>query len=345
MKLLKLTTLITAILLLFTEPINAQGTFYNVNGYNACVFVPASYNSNPNKKYPVTVFVPGAGEIGSNKDLLVKYGANAYVKQVGNSTFGGVDFIVASFQQKAQYSRPLTDKVFFDWLYANFRVDSANIFGTGLSRGWWHTGHYATYQQTANDLRFIKTYKGLCIYEGQPCDDRWDATLPYPAKFGRWAKLNDGYLLAVHNINSAFYSDKVVKSVNDSLPNHAWYFEPKYGNGGHEGWDDHYGGNGKQPAKYLTNGKSLNMYEWFASLVEPSSTNPPITTNPPTTISITVCDSLIKIQTDKLTEKDAEIAKLKSDIAVLNNSYNILKVEYETLVTKLNNVITLICNK
>ena len=96
MKLLKLTTLITAILLLFTEPINAQGTFYNVNGYNACVFVPASYNSNPNKKYPVIVFMPGAGEIGSNKDLLVKYGANAYVKQVGNSTFGGVDFIVAT---------------------------------------------------------------------------------------------------------------------------------------------------------------------------------------------------------------------------------------------------------
>jgi len=309
--------LITAIMLLFCFTAFSQGTFHAVNGMNVCVYTPASYTSNPTKNYPVIIFMPGAGEIGTDKNKLVANGPNAFVKQGWNGTADSVEFIVASFQQKAQYSRPWTDKIFFDFLYANFRVDKNNIFGTGLSRGWWHTGHYATYQKAPNDLTYIKTYKGLCIYEGQAPDDRWDATLPYPQKFGRWAKVNNGYLLAVHNINSSFYSDKVVKSVNDSLPNHAWYFEPKYGNGGHEGWDDHYGGNGKQPAKYLINGKSLNMYEWFASLVKPSSTNPPITTNPPTTISITVCDSLIKIQTDKLTEKDVEIAKLKSDIAVL----------------------------
>lgn len=248
----------------------AQGTFYTAGEYNVCVYTPSSYNSNPTKKYPVIVFMPGAGEIGTNKDALVRFGPSAYVKQMGTSTFGGVEFIVASFQQKAQYSRPWTDKVFFDFLYANFRVDTENIFGTGLSRGWWHTGHYATYQKTATDMTYIKTYKGLCIYEGQPCDDTWDATLKYPAKFGHWAKLNDGYLLGVQNYNSAFYCDQVVKAVNDSLPNHAWFFKPTYAGGGHTGWDYHYGGNGRTPGKYNVNGTQMDMYQFFAWIVKKS---------------------------------------------------------------------------
>ena len=68
---MKITTLFAAILLLFFEPVNAQGTFYDVSGYNVCVYTPPSYSSSPTKKYPVIIFMPGAGEIGTDKKKLV----------------------------------------------------------------------------------------------------------------------------------------------------------------------------------------------------------------------------------------------------------------------------------
>lgn len=333
----------------------SQGTFYTVSGYNVCVYTPSSYNSNPTKKYPVIVFMPGAGEIGTDRNLLVKYGANAYVKQLGHSTFGGVEFIVVSFQQNKPYSRPANDKVFFDFLYSNFRVDRDNIFGTGLSRGWWHVGHYATYQKTATDYSYLSTFKGLCIYEGQAPDDRWDATAPYPARFGKWAKYNNGYLLAVHNRNSGFYADAVVKSVNDSVPNHAFYFEPLYGNGGHCCWDTHYGGNGVQPAKYNINGKQLNMYEFFASLVGTTTTPPP---TPPTnpvredSVSKRYHDSLLAVKNNaiEILQKEYEIKSnqlnvANANLAAANAELNAIKPEYERVVAILNKIIAQICDK
>lgn len=326
--------IIIAIILLFGfKPLNAQGTFYDVSGYNVCVYTPPSYSANPNKNYPVIIFMPGAGEIGTDKNKLVANGPNAFVKQGWNGTADSVEFIVASFQQKAQYSRPWTDKIFFDFLFANFRVDKNNIFGTGLSRGWWHTGHYATYQKTPEDLTYIKTYKGLAIYEGQPSDDKWDATLPYPQKFGRWAKINNGYLLAVHNRNSAFYADAPVKSVNDSVPGHAFYFEPLYGNGGHCCWSSFYGGGGVQPAKYSIEGKQMNVYEFFAMAVKKGTPTPEPEPEPSTN-----CDSLRATYNNLLQQinlANTQYDNLKTQMELMKVQLELIKAQIIELINKL----------
>ena len=76
--------LLFAIALLYFKPVNAQNVFTVVNGMNVCIKVPSNYSSL--KKYPTIVFFPGAGEIGTNKDLLVKYGPNAFAKTWNNTT-------------------------------------------------------------------------------------------------------------------------------------------------------------------------------------------------------------------------------------------------------------------
>src|SRR5205085_12588630 len=79
--------------------VNAQQTLTQINGWNAYVHLPSSYNST-STTYPVIIFFPGIGEIGTNASSVISNGPGAYINQGwnGNVQVGtnNVEFIVIS---------------------------------------------------------------------------------------------------------------------------------------------------------------------------------------------------------------------------------------------------------
>lgn len=69
------------LLILFLFPLSVIGqksywetTRTTFDGKNAFVSLPASYADSAPKRYPVILFIPGNGEVGTDTALLKKYG-------------------------------------------------------------------------------------------------------------------------------------------------------------------------------------------------------------------------------------------------------------------------------
>src|SRR5690606_17717711 len=125
-----------ALLLFFIPFIGfSQGEFSIIDVLNICIAKPAYHTTT--KKYPVIIFFPRAREIGTDKNKLVQYGVNAYVKQGWDLKAGGVEFIAISIQPKDQYPRPFALKPTIAKVLASVSYNPNYVVGTGLSRGAW----------------------------------------------------------------------------------------------------------------------------------------------------------------------------------------------------------------
>lgn len=102
--------------------------------------LPAGYESNPEKSWPLVVFLHGSGERGDDLSLLKKHGPPARV-EAGED----IPFILASPQCPAESwwtEEPVLELV--DHLEAEYRVDSSRIYLTGLSMGGYGTWHFSS---------------------------------------------------------------------------------------------------------------------------------------------------------------------------------------------------------
>ncbi|GAA0894018.1 hypothetical protein GCM10009122_36980 [Fulvivirga kasyanovii] len=139
----------------FTPRMTTAGTGY-------LEYLPPDYATNPTKKYPLMIFLHGAGEKGSGSPSdLEKVKANGPPKEIKNGhnmcfTVGGVEkcFIVIAPQlpgSKPSWGVSLIDEVFNYVLNGplNYRVDLNQIHLTGLSLG--SNGVYKYAYMSVND--------------------------------------------------------------------------------------------------------------------------------------------------------------------------------------------------
>lgn len=114
-----------------------------INGY--LEHLPPGYHSNPNKKYPMIVFLHGKGEKGDGKSQVYRAAKLGPSKEIerGNGklcfTVNGVEecFIVISPQTSQGWSSN-QQKAFWQYILngpKNYRYDPERIFLTGLSLG------------------------------------------------------------------------------------------------------------------------------------------------------------------------------------------------------------------
>ncbi|PAW63718.1 MAG: hypothetical protein B9S36_04205 [Verrucomicrobiia bacterium Tous-C2TDCM] len=102
--------------------------------------LPEGYEADPEKRWPLVVFLHGAGERGDQLADVAKHGPPKLV--AGGRKF---PFILASPQcPKDEWwtEQPILDLI--DSLEESHRVDASRIYLTGLSMGGYGTWHFAT---------------------------------------------------------------------------------------------------------------------------------------------------------------------------------------------------------
>lgn len=93
--------------------------------------LPADYESQPDRKWPVVYFLHGAGERGDDLNLVKRHGPPRMIEK-GHR----FDAIVVSPQcPKDQWWDIATLKALADDIDANYRVDLSRVYLTGLSMG------------------------------------------------------------------------------------------------------------------------------------------------------------------------------------------------------------------
>lgn len=97
-------------------------------GLNSLTYLPTNYD--PAKIYPCLLFLPGAGEIGTNASLLTVHGPFQYLK---SGVDLGLDLIVVAIQNTNQNPRPAEIQMYITALKKLYNISA--LIGTGLSRG------------------------------------------------------------------------------------------------------------------------------------------------------------------------------------------------------------------
>lgn len=132
----------------------AQQFLTKIDGWNAYVHLPDEYNDSIFKSYPLILFVPGLGEVGTNASKLLINGPSAFIN-LGNTMQFMVNGklekpIVISIQPIDPWTpHPTVINRKIDSIVARWRCDLQRINTTGLSMGGqtWH--NYVNYGSTA----------------------------------------------------------------------------------------------------------------------------------------------------------------------------------------------------
>lgn len=114
-------------------------------------WLPADYNANPSKKYPVIIYLPGNGAVGNGSpsalcSIITDQGSSLPVKieqglitnsyTYGEETFSYI-FISAQYSGygETNYHHPDDMDALIDYVIANYQVDVNRIYLTGMSAG------------------------------------------------------------------------------------------------------------------------------------------------------------------------------------------------------------------
>lgn len=97
-------------------------------------YVPKDYDVNPEKKWPLLIFLHGAGERGTDIEKIKVHGPPMLVEK-------GKDFpfIIISPQAKARWDDNSLYQLIRDFIAKNERVDTDRVYLTGLSMGGYGT--------------------------------------------------------------------------------------------------------------------------------------------------------------------------------------------------------------
>ena len=124
------------------QPLQKEYAFDVTLQLEYLLFLPNSYDHSPDKKWPMIIFLHGAGERGNNLELLKKHGIPKIIEQ--NPDF---QFITASPQcpKDSWWTgelRLLNELV--DEITNKYEVDTSRIYLTGLSMGGFGTWSLAS---------------------------------------------------------------------------------------------------------------------------------------------------------------------------------------------------------
>src|SRR5690606_24761570 len=94
----------------WSSHLSAQQYLTSIDGWNAYVHLPDEYNDSVGKQYPLILFIPGLGEIGTDPSKLLIYGPAKFIKEGHNMQFmvnGKLEKpIVISMQPSAAWPHP-----------------------------------------------------------------------------------------------------------------------------------------------------------------------------------------------------------------------------------------------
>jgi hypothetical protein len=254
--------LCTILCLFISKNSYSQQSLISVNGWNAYVHLPASYNSS-NASYPTIIFFPGIGEVGTNASAVIANGPGAYITQGwnGNVTVDGktVEFIVISLQPPYAYPHEDVMNTEIQTIKSMYRVDSKKLYLTGLSHGGWCSSTFVTGDPYGGPYTYASQVAAVVTVEGMIPDDN----SPYPQLFDNYAKAGGKYL-GFEQIYDNRDTKTVVDRMNLTVPNSGIYVQTNFGGGGHCCWASFYGGQGTAPTNWLLDGVTQNIYQWMA---------------------------------------------------------------------------------
>lgn len=280
----------------FSNFVYSQQTLTQINGWNAYVHLPASYNSG-SASYPTIIFFPGLGEVGTNAAALISNGPGAYIAQGwnGNVTVNGstVEFIVISLQPPSAYpgESVINDKI--QKIKSLYRVDNNRLYLTGLSHGGWCSNTFVTGDAYGGPYNYASQIAAVVEVEGVIPDDN----SPYPNLFDNFAN-SGGRLLGFEQLYDNRGMPTRVNRMNATRPNSAIYVQTNFGGGGHCCWNQFYGGQGVQPGNFMLDGVSQNLYQWLARQSRSGTTPPPANQAP---VANAGADKTITLPTSSVT--------------------------------------------
>lgn len=216
-------------------------------------YKPVDYNADPNKKYPLIIFLHGIGERGNGTTelpMILANGIPKYINAGHNMTFTSLSgqqetFLVLSPQLRASawaWENVYTDEM-LKYAKQNLRVDTNRIYLTGLSLGGGGTWRYIS-----SSLSNAKQFAATAIVCGTNEWFNLCGTVA-AAKLPLWAfHAQDDYQVLVSATNDGIASlnscNPVVKPIKTIYPT-----------GGHWIWDLAY--------DTVHNFHNPNVFEWF----------------------------------------------------------------------------------
>src|SRR5688500_18668577 len=225
-------------------------------------FKPAGYNDNPNKKYPLIIFLHGIGERGDGTSELPYLTWQGIPNLISRGAT--MEFTNPNTGQKESFLvlSPQLPKSIGDWqnVYvdemltyakANLQGNLDKIYLTGLSLGGGGVWHYAnTSVENAKQFAAIAPICGVCYYNyGTLC------TTIGASNVAVW-----GFTNADDNIVAPVCTIQALDAL--SVCNPSKIKKTVYPNGGHDSWTKAYDtGHAIQTDK--------NLYEWFLSNAKP----------------------------------------------------------------------------
>jgi len=196
----------------------------------------------------------------------------------GNVNIDGttVEFIVISIQPPAAYPNEIAINDKIQRIKAAYRVDNNRLYLTGLSHGGWCSTTFVTGDAYGGPYNYANQVAAVVEVQGVVPDDNG----PYPNLFDNFAN-SGGRLLGLEQIYDNRGMPTRVNRMNATKPNSAIYVQTNFGGGGHCCWNQFYGGGGVQPANFILDGRSENIYQWMARQSRNGNTvNPPANVAP-----------------------------------------------------------------
>ena len=257
-------------------------------GLNMMEYLPTNYDAS--KTYPCLVFLPGAGEIGTNAALLQAHGPFLYLKPGVDL---GLDLIVLAIQNINQNPRPGEIQVYIDSIKAAYKISA--LIGTGLSRGGQDWAWFAN-----NAENQLKELAALVLFSSQGTVSDMPS-IPGTYNPALFQKNNVVYWQGCGTMDSFYDARKAEYTALAKIaPALAIWTEWAGAIHGDPVWSDGYNPN------WTKNTVSKSIYQWAASfgsvIAQPQPAPVPAPTTPPTPaprtvtgLSITVNGQMIPI--------------------------------------------------
>ncbi|MFZ1529714.1 MAG: hypothetical protein WAT19_13240 [Ferruginibacter sp.] len=243
--------------LFFQKNASAQQFLTKIDGWNAYVHLPDDYNDGSNRTYPVIIFVPGLGEVGTDPAKLLVYGPSKFVAQGHNMQFtvNGVVHkpIVISIQPATSWPNPASVNRKIDSITLRWRCNTNRINVTGLSMGGWV---WQNYIDGYSDV-YTNRLASMVAMSAVPPDNTIPNMKPYAVNGGKW--------WGFEGTQDYRLMDIIRDTLNSGKPGAARYTQYV---GGHCCWNTWYDPSWNEAGE--------SIYTWMMKQERPGSSSLPV---------------------------------------------------------------------
>lgn len=193
---------------------------------------------------PLLLTMQGDGETGST--FINNYGPHYWLDNGWNGALqlvNGTHYpLLITVMQQADNTRPQLIQQLLDTLFKEFHPRSVHM--AGLSGGVEVFGWYMMYEHTAGDEHNMANIKSFVDLMGVSPANNISLTcgtmLPYISGFGYWAHKYGGRFWGLEGSNDTRNIWQITESMNDSVPNSAYFAYEDTVGGTHCCWNDFY---------------------------------------------------------------------------------------------------------